>query len=318
MSGDARRRSFLCRGMLLSCFAGGLAAPIEGVIMLSSKNNAWFQVRRPTPDASLRLFCFPYAGGSASVFHGWSDTLPRDVEVVAVQYPGHGYRFGEPLISRCADMIDALMPSIVPWLDRPYAFFGHSNGALVSFELALALQRAHYPGPVHHFLSGKSPPHLPDTGQPLHQLSDEAFMRELSALGGTPQEFLDDPELMRLLLPMLRADFAISETYSYTWKGDRLVTQASILYGRKDDSFDPQDLAAWPELIDGKVDSAAYDGDHFFIHSHKQAVLEFVDRKLRAWATAHQQAGAERGLRTMLPVDRPSPALPGGVHRLDA
>ena len=188
----------------------------------------------------------------------------------------------------------------------------------MSFELALALQRAHYPGPVHHFLSGKSPPHLPDTSQPLHQLPDEAFMRELSALGGTPQEFLDDPELMRLLLPMLRADFAISETYSFTWKGDRLTTQASILYGRRDNSFDPQDLAAWPELIDGKVDSVAYDGDHFFIHSHKQAVLEFVDRKLQAWIAAHKRSGVTQGLRAVLPADRPAPAQLGDVQRLEA
>ncbi|GLQ87762.1 thioesterase II family protein [Dyella flagellata] len=255
---------------------------------MSAYKNPWFQLRSPAPNAALRLFCFPYAGGSASVFHDWPELLSHDVEVIAVQYPGRGYRFGEPLIASCANMVAAMVPSIVPWLSKPYAFFGHSNGGLLSFELALTLQRMGHPGPVHHFISGKSPVHLPRRRKPLHNLTEEAFIHELRNLGGTPREFIDDPELMRLFLPILRADFALGETYSYAWRGKRLKTAVSYLYGRQDESYAEGDEAAWSELIDGAVDSVGYDGGHFFIHSHKQDVIRYVDGKLRGCITAEK------------------------------
>lgn len=256
--------------------------------MINAKRNPWFQVKSPSPNAALRLFCFPYAGGSASVFQGWPEQLPRDIEVIALQYPGRGYRFSEPLISNCADMVAALMPNIVPWLDRPYAFFGHSNGGLVSFELALALQRAGYRKPVHHFISGKSPVHLPRKRKTLHNLPDGEFINELGDLGGTPREFMDDPELMQLFLPILRADFALSETYTYAWKNARLKTNASFLYGVQDDSFGKEDVAPWLDLIEGETDSAGYDGDHFFINSHKRDVMQFVGNKLQSRISAER------------------------------
>jgi medium-chain acyl-[acyl-carrier-protein] hydrolase len=249
---------------------------------MSTYKNPWFQVWSPSPSARMRLFCFPYAGGSASVFHEWPSALSRDVEVVALQYPGRGHRFGEPLIASCATMVAALLPNIVPWLGKPYAFFGHSNGGLLSFELAQTLQRAGYPGPLHHFLSGKSPVHRPRQREALHALPDDAFLSKVADMGGTPREFIEDPELMRIFLPILRADFALSETYTYTWKGTRLRTDASLLYGTQDEAYADGDVAAWSELIDGKLDSVGYDGGHFFIHSHRQDVMRFVNDTLQS------------------------------------
>lgn len=259
-----------------------LGYSFTGILLLSIYGNPWFQVRFPSPRAALRLFCFPYAGGSATVFHDWPELLTRDVEVVALKYPGHVFRFGEPLITDCESMVEALMPNVVPCLDKPYAFFGHSIGGLLSYELALALQRGGHSVPTHHFISGKSPVHLPRRGNVLQNLPKDEFLRELSKLGGTPRELIDMPELLQVFLPILRADFALSENYSCTWQGMRLMTSVSLLYGHRDEYFSEGDVAAWAELIDGKVDSIGYDGGHFFIQSHKREVIDFVNDKLQA------------------------------------
>jgi medium-chain acyl-[acyl-carrier-protein] hydrolase len=258
--------------------------------VISPYKSSWFQVTHPAPSAKIRLFCFPYAGGSASVFHQWPDKFSRDVEIIALQYPGRGNRFGERLISTCDGIVSALMPHITPLLNKPYALFGHSNGGLVSFELARALQRAGHAGPVHHFISGKSPVQLPRKKMVLHHLPDEAFLRELSDLGGTPKEFIEDPELMRIFMPILRADFALSETYTYVEHGERLKTDATLLYGREDEAYSEGDVATWSELIDGHMDSVGYGAGHFFIHSHRQEVIRFVNQKLVSKMTEQEKS----------------------------
>ncbi len=242
--------------------------------------NPWFQVARPAPDAALRLFCFPYAGGSATIYDGWGAALHGDAEVIAVQYPGRGTRFHEPLIGRCSDMVAALLPQIRPLLGKPFAFFGHSNGGLISYELARALQREGASRQVHHFVSGHRAIHLPRTDSAKHLLPNEEFIRELADLGGTPQELLESRELLDLFLPVLRADFALSETYTFPG-GAPLRSNMSLLYGSEDFDVPESDVLRWAELIDGRIDCRCFDGGHFFIQSHKQQVIDFVGNCLR-------------------------------------
>lgn len=240
----------------------------------------WFQVKTPNSMAIARLFCFPYAGGSANIYLDWSDYLPRDIEVVALQYPGRGPRFAEPLISNCGEMISQIMSHIKPLLDKPFAFFGHSNGGLISFELARALQAEGEDRQFHHFISGRWPIHLPRRSVEMsHELSDEEFMHKLRRLGGTPGEFLENKGLMEVFLPILRADFSLNETFVYK-KGEKLKTNATIFYGRSDAGFSEDDLDCWPDLIDGDIDHIGYDGGHFFIHSHKKELLAFLNMRL--------------------------------------
>ena len=157
--------------------------------------NPWFYIRKPAPHAVIRLFCFPYAGGSAQIFGDWCNSLPDSVEVVAVQYPGRGSRFFEPLIGTCKGMVEALIPNILPALDRPFVFFGHSNGGLVSFELARALQQKKCVGQqIHHFISAKRAIHLGQTHNPMHTMGKEAFLKAIEDLGGTPPEILAQKE----------------------------------------------------------------------------------------------------------------------------
>lgn len=249
------------------------------LIMSNLYNNSWFHIKKPQPNAKIRLFCFPYAGGSAHIYTHWHEYLPQSVEVVAVQYPGRGSRFVDTLIGSCEDMVKALLPEIMPHLDKPFAFFGHSNGGLMSFELARALQRKGVTNQLHHFLSAKRAINLPACKKPLHNLPEKEFIAELEHLGGTPPEILAQKELMELFLPVLRSDFSISETFTYT-DDVKLKCKASLFYGEKDQDIPEEDVLAWQELIEQPVTAHKFEGGHFFINTEKEKVLELVNHKL--------------------------------------
>ena len=241
--------------------------------------NPWFHVQHRNPSAALRLFCFPYAGGDIGIYRDWFKSLPAFVEVVAVQYPGRGIRFGEALVSSCDGMVSALSQHRAHFLEKPFAFFGHSSGALVSFELARELHRKGGARQVHHFISGRRALHLPRPGIVLHSLPDDEFIAELVRFGGTSSELLSRPEIMEVFLPILRADFAIGENFEYAGP-DRLCANASLLFGEADAGFSSGDLDSWNELIQGDVDSFGCAGGHFFVNSHRAEVLRFVRSKL--------------------------------------
>jgi pyochelin biosynthesis protein PchC len=248
----------------------------------------WFVVDSPRPDPVARLFCFPYAGGSAQIFQDWHRYLPYEVEVVGMQYPGRGTRVVEPAITSCDQMVETLLVEFEPWLDVPYMFFGHSNGALVSFELARALQDFGSNLHIHHFISGKRAIHLESRRNQLHDLPRDAFLREVERLGGTPAEVLADPEFLEILLPILRADFSLSETYVRR-DASPLKSNATLLYGSRDVDIPEYDVFRWAELVRGNIDYRCFDGGHFFINTHKRQVLDFMRAKMEA--TMRQRKG---------------------------
>ena len=178
---------------------------------------AWFPLAAggdaPRDDARLRLFVFPYAGGRASAFRGWQAGVPAGVEVLALQPPGREQRISETPFRTVAQAVPAIADVIAPLCDRPYAFFGHSLGALVAYETQAELARRGAPAPARFFASGSRAPHRTLLSEPVAHLGGEALLERLRTLGGTPQAVLDCRELMDLFLPMLLADFSMSETY---------------------------------------------------------------------------------------------------------
>src|SRR5437763_15337105 len=168
----------------------------------------WLVSRKPNPRARVRLFCFPYAGGGDSVFRAWQKGLSEAIEVCPVQLPGRGARISEPPFTELSPLVRAAAQALAPHLDKPFAFFGHSMGALICFELARHLRKDGGPQPVHLFVSGRCGPQTPR--EPFAgDLPDSEFQEMLRRYNGTPEEVLENRELMELLLPAVRADFAL-------------------------------------------------------------------------------------------------------------
>jgi surfactin synthase thioesterase subunit len=244
----------------------------------ASRADGWLAAG-PWTRAGFRLFCLPYAGGGASIFRGWAGALGDAIGVCPVQLPGREARYREPAFTRLGPLVEALAGSFGPYLDRPFALFGHSLGALIAFELARRLRREGGPEPAHLIVSGCRAPRVRHTGRPVHSLSDAAFREELRRLGGTPAELLDNDELMDLVLPTLRADFAVCETYAYA-AGRPLDCPISALGGSRDDTVDRGDLEGWRAETTGRFRVRILPGNHFFVQSARPLLLEELRRTL--------------------------------------
>jgi len=242
----------------------------------------WVLYPRPNPLARLRLFCFPYAGGGASAFTSWPADLPPDVEVCPVQLPGRENRWREPPFTRLSALARALAETIGPELTKPFAFFGHSMGALIGFELARELQECRKPGPFHLFVSGHRAPQLPDLALPIHTLPENELIRELDRLSGTPEVVLQHDELMQLVLPVLRADLEMCETYVYSSQAP-LECSISAFGGLQDPKVSREELAAWQEQTCSSFALHVFSGDHFFLHSSRTSLLQEISWQLQQY-----------------------------------
>ncbi|MDF5710480.1 MAG: thioesterase II family protein [Nostoc sp. S4] len=242
--------------------------------------NSWVTCSQPNPQANLRLFCFPYAGGNSMIFRTWSNNLPRNVEVCAVEYPGRGRQMNSPPITRLEALVKAIAPVILPYLNKPFAFFGHSMGALVSFELTRLLRLEYNLKPFHLFISARRAPQIPPTKPPIHVLPDQELLEELRTLNGTPKAVLENPELMQIFLPVLRADFAVLETYIYTLQ-QPLECPITVFGGSQDQETKYEALQAWREQTSATFSLQMFDGDHFFIHSHQNLLFKLISQQLQ-------------------------------------
>jgi surfactin synthase thioesterase subunit len=245
----------------------------------STYNAKWVRCPKPNPQASLRLFCFPYSGGSASSFYAWEQALPMDVEVCSVQFPGRENRLREVPFTEMGALVTALEEALLPQLTRPYAFFGHSLGALVCFALARQLRKSGKPGPEHLFVSGHRAPQLPYTHELIHDLPVSTFIDKLRTYQGTSESVLQNTELMALLLPALQADFTVFETYTYA-EEPPLDCPISAFGGTEDDKVSRIELAHWRVQTHNTFELRMFAGNHFFVQSNKALLLQALSQNL--------------------------------------
>jgi medium-chain acyl-[acyl-carrier-protein] hydrolase len=240
----------------------------------------WLPGFREKPEARLRMFCFPYAGGSAASFRGWPDAFPASIQVAAVQLPGRGERLSEPAFKHLPEMVQALGSALSPYLNKPFAFFGHSMGALILIELTRWLRRTGGPMPIHLFVSGRRAPQVPDDTAPTYDLPEAEFIDRLRQLNGTPQVVLDHPELMQLMVPLLRADFGVCETYQYDSEPPFDIP-ITVFGGRDDVEVSREKLEPWREHTTGSFSLHIFPGDHFFVHSAQNNIIRIIQERLR-------------------------------------
>jgi medium-chain acyl-[acyl-carrier-protein] hydrolase len=214
------------------------------------------------------------------MFRSWPDGLPADVEVCPVLLPGRGTRMSEAPFTRMSPLVEALAHSLAPLLDKPFAFFGHSLGAWVGFELARQLRRRSGPPPVHLFVSAAGAPQIAGRGRPIHDLPEAEFLVELHRLNGIPKEVFENDEIMQIMLPVLRADFAVFETYAYSTEPP-LDCAISSFGGLQDDRVSHADLEAWRDQTRAAFSSRMFAGDHFFLNPTAPAFLPALAQELR-------------------------------------
>jgi medium-chain acyl-[acyl-carrier-protein] hydrolase len=231
-----------------------------------------------------RLICFPHAGGGTSAYRPWADVLTSEIDLYAVLPPGRESRFGEPPAAQVTDIVTAAAAAIEPLLDVPCVLFGHSFGAAIAFEVARLLQTRHA-APAALIVSGRQAPHLPSHRRPIAHLPDAAFIREVVALGGTPPEVAASRELIELLLPMLRSDFALAEGYRMG-SGPQLACPILAVAGIDDPCVDAAGLQAWAEATAGPFESRLYSGGHFYLQDQRTRLLAQIGRQVTRFSPA--------------------------------
>jgi surfactin synthase thioesterase subunit len=243
------------------------------------QNTPWF-VRPARRPGHFRLFCLSYAGGGARVFVPWQAALGPDVEICAIELPGRSTRVQETAFTAMDALIRELGRAVLALQPRlPFAFFGHSLGALIAFELAHHFAASGHPAPERLFASGCPAPRDTMPSPRLHDLPDHELLQALSELDGTPQEVLANAEFMALVLPTIRADLAISDNYQYLER-TLLEVPITVFGGATDAHVATHQLADWSKETTGPVDVQLFDGGHFFIESCRDAVLASVKEAL--------------------------------------
>lgn len=235
--------------------------------------NPWVLCPRPNPQARLRLFCLPYAGTGAAIYRLWVNDLPATVELCAVQLPGRETRLSEPAATDLAVLAPALADGLQPLFDRPFAIFGHSLGALIGFELTRLLHQRNQ-RPMHFFPSGRIAPHLPPPHPPIHHLPEPEFIAQIQERydNTIPHPVLKEPDLLALLLPTLRADMTIHETYAFAavGTGPVLTCPVTTFGGQMDRNVSLDALEAWSRHTRGPFAVHILSGGHFFLSNANQ------------------------------------------------
>lgn len=256
-------------------------APLNGMPRPAMAfESPWVVPWRRSPDAEVTLVAFPYAGGTASMVRPWLDTLPAWSDLLAVQYPGRETRISETPIDRAESLADAIAAELGPRLRGRVCFFGHSMGALMAFLVAGRLAAQGWAPPAHLIVSGRRAPHLADPFEPAHNLPQAQFLARLHRLDGTPAAVLAHTELVEILMPMLRADFAVNETYRHAHAP--VPCPVTALGGTQDPMATPEELSAWAIHAPAGLSTHLFDGNHFFVRSAQAAVLDRIHTILAA------------------------------------
>lgn len=242
------------------------------------KPASWLIPLTASTVGSVSMFCFPYAGAGASVYRNWSKLLPNDFEAFAIQAPGRETRFMEPFVSSIAELANQAAQAILRETEKSVVLFGHSLGAACAFETARVLERlGHIPELL--IISGRQCPGTASKRAPIAHLSDEQFLEQVRTYKGTPSAVLDNKELMELLLPLLRADFNLSEQYRP--KQEPLLSCPILGLGSTEDEWlDRETLEPWGKLTRGGFESHWFEGDHFYLNQQTEELLNVIKEKI--------------------------------------
>lgn len=264
--------------------------PAHSTARTAAPASRWLRELGSVTDPRIRLVCFPHAGGAASFFRAWPDRLDRDTQVVAVRYPGREDRITDPLITSMDRLAEPLTEALAPLMDRPVAFFGHSMGASVAYEVACRLAASGRPAPVRLLVSGRAAPHrLSRT--PLVGEGDDALIADVRRRGGPLTAALDDPDLLDLVLPAIRSDYRLVDDYAARARLRVLDTDVTAYYGDADPDVPAASMLAWGDVSPGRFDARCFAGDHFYLVPRAAELAGDIAERLRTARSTGTPAG---------------------------
>lgn len=246
----------------------------------STGETKWIVRTRSSREPRVRLFCLPHAGGAANVYRRWHSHFPAEIQVCAIELPGRATRWSEPAIDHAHELAETTAEALMPHLDRPYAIFGHSMGALLAFEVARALRRKAQREPFLLIASGRGAPQCDPSEPRIAHLPEREFIERLQArYQAIPREVLAEPELLRFVVPLLRADLTLIETYA--WTADTPLTCRIAAFGGTFDALVPQaSLSAWREQTQGSFGVRMFPTGHFFNGAAEDLVMRAVEEEI--------------------------------------
>ncbi len=238
----------------------------------------WIVCNQERPEALVRLFCFPPAGGNSTLYRSWHDSMPPEVEVLAVELPGRQTRIKESPIPDLNRIIDEFVP-VLEAVGGPFVLFGHSMGGLISFEITRRLRREGRRLPELLIVSGRKAPQTPERFPIMHTLAEPDFIKSLESYGGTPRAVLEDRELLDIFVPLLRADFTVFESHEYRSEPP-LPVPLVVFGGDEDERAIRSELQAWRIHTSADFRLHMIPGAHFFLRDNPTPTLAALNAEL--------------------------------------
>lgn len=243
-------------------------------------SNPWLLRFKPNSSAKKKVFCFHHAGGGATFYKSWVQHFSSEYELIAIQLPGRLSRFDEAPLNSIDSIVASVDIGINKEVDRPFVVIGNSFGAVVAFEWIRLLRKSGKALPVHFFPMSRSAPQLEILKPHLHLLGQDEFIQEMGRrYGGIPNELVNEPELLELLIPTLRADMMALETYRFRLE-EKLTVPMTTLFGSVDSNTNKDKMDLWREQTSSHFESVEFPGGHFFSEGSESAVVSYILKKL--------------------------------------
>lgn len=249
---------------------------------MAAEGDKWVMTLKAAAEPAGTLFCFPYAGGSPETFRAWSAGIAGTTELKCVRLPGRGLRLKEALYDQWQPLVEDAFEALSPHLNRPHAFYGHSFGGRLAYELA-HLASARYPGLTRRlFVSGCRSPDTPQARPYMHQMTEGDFCGAVAKMGGTPTELLENERLRRLLLPTVRSEIRLAELWGERHTS-RLDIPITAIYSQDDPIDNWRTMRGWTSFTQRDCELLEVPGGHFFVDSHVEHVTDIVNTRLGNW-----------------------------------
>ncbi|MCR3758494.1 thioesterase [Clostridium felsineum] len=228
----------------------------------------------------MKLFCLPYAGGSKTIYYKLKNAINSNIQLEPIELKGRGSRYDEGFYTDFEDAVNDIYLKIKnKIIDDEYAIFGYSMGSLLAFELYYKIVENGGKIPKHIFFSGYKAPHCAREKEPIHNLPDAGFMDEVIKLGGTPIEVVENDELCKIVIPILKNDFRILELYKYKKKSNPIECDITILSGSKD-TLTFEELDGWKMHSAKNTKILIFEGNHFFINNNMKEIINLIETTL--------------------------------------